>query len=122
MLEQQVSGFHISSLGSFAPAEKGQMRRRIAMAWYDDGANLAWPNVLRIAGAAVLAPVLLPAVSFVVRPVVKSVVKAGLAVKDMAMGLGADAGEQVSDLYAEAKAEHCAKPEAVNLGTGALTS
>jgi hypothetical protein len=47
------------------------------MAWYDDGANLAWPNVLMIAGGAMLAPVLLPAVSFVVRPAVKGVVKAG---------------------------------------------
>jgi hypothetical protein len=30
----------------------------------------------------------------------------------MAMGLVADAGVQVSDLYAEAKAEHESKPEA----------
>jgi len=82
------------------------------MAWYDDGANLAWPNVLMIAGVAVLAPIFLPVVGAVLRPVVKGAVKAGLTVKDMAAGFVAEAGEQVSDLYAEAKAEHCAKPEA----------
>jgi hypothetical protein len=65
-----------------------------------------------IAGGAVLAPVLLPAVSFGVRPVVKGAVKTGLTVKDMAVGFVAEAGEQVSDLYAEAKAQHESKPEA----------
>jgi hypothetical protein len=48
----------------------------------------------------------------VLRPLVKGVVKTGLTVKDMAVGFVAEAGEQVSDLVAEAKAEHYAKPEA----------
>ena len=50
MQDQKVSAFHISSPGSFAPAERGQTGRRIAMPWYDDRANLAWPNVLVAGG------------------------------------------------------------------------
>lgn len=82
------------------------------MAWYDDVLKFSWPNVLVVVGVAVLAPILLPAVGYVVRPLVKGAVKAGLTVKDMAVGFVAEAGEQVSDLVAEAKAEHYAKPEA----------
>ena len=61
---------------------------------------------------ALLAPVLLPAAGYVLRPLFKGVVKAGLTVKDMAVGFVEETGEQVSDLVAEAKAEHYAKPEA----------
>jgi Protein of unknown function (DUF5132) len=84
----------------------------MTMAWYDNVVKLAWPNVLVVVGVAVLAPVILPAVGYVVRPLVKGAVKAGLTAKDMAVGFVAEAGEQVSDLVAEAKAEHYAKPEA----------
>ena len=56
------------------------------MAWYDDALKFSWPNVLVVVGVAVLAPVLLPAVGYVVRPLVKGVVKTGLTVKDMAVG------------------------------------
>jgi len=82
------------------------------MAWYDNVVKFSWPNVLVAVGVVVLAPVLLPVVGAVLRPVVKGAVKAGLTVKDMAVGFVAEAGEQVSDLVAEAKAEHYAKPEA----------
>ena len=63
-------------------------------------------------GVTVLAAVLLPAVGYAVRPLVKGVVKTGLIVKDMAVGFVEETGEQVSDLVAEAKAEHYARPEA----------
>lgn len=81
------------------------------MAWYDDALKFSWPNVLVVVGVAVLVPVLLPAVGYVLRPLVKGVVKTGLTVKDMAVGFVAETGEQVSDLVAEAKAEHYARPE-----------
>jgi hypothetical protein len=83
----------------------------MAMAWYGDVVKFSWPNVLVVVGVAILAPVLLPAVGYVVRPLVKGAVEAGLTVKDMAVGFVAEAGEQMSDLMAEAKAEHYAKPE-----------
>ncbi len=82
------------------------------MAWYDDVLGFSWPKVLVVVGVAVLAPVLLPAVGYVVRPLVKGAVKTGLAVKDLALGFVEESGEKVSDLVAEAKAEHYARPEA----------
>jgi hypothetical protein len=82
------------------------------MAFYDDAVKFLWPNALVVVGVAVLAPVLLPTVGYVVRPLVRGVVKAGLTVKDLAVGFVEESGEQVSDLMAEAKAEHYAKPEA----------
>jgi galactitol-specific phosphotransferase system IIC component len=84
----------------------------MAMAWYDNVVKFSWPNALVAVGVVVLAPVLLPVVGVVLRPVVKGAIKAGLTVKDMAVGFVTEAGEQVSDLVAEAKAEHYAKPEA----------
>ena len=82
------------------------------MALYDDVVKFVWPNALVVLGVGLLAPVLLPAAGYVLRPLFKGVVKAGLTVKDMAMGFVEETGEQVSDLVAEAKAEHYAKPEA----------
>ncbi len=82
------------------------------MAWYDNALKFSWPNVLVVVGVMVLAPVLLPAIGYVVRPLVKGVIKTGLTVKDMAMGFVEETGEQVSDLVAEAKAEHYSRPEA----------
>ncbi len=82
------------------------------MAWYDNALKFSWPNVLVVVGVAVLAPVLLPAIGYVVRPLVKGVIKTGLTVKDMAVGFVEETGEQVSDLVAEVKAEHYSRPEA----------
>ena len=79
------------------------------MAFYDDIVGYVWPNALVVVGVAVLAPVVLPLVGSVVRPVFKGLVKGGLMVKDTVVGFVAEAGEQVSDLVAEAKAEHYGK-------------
>jgi hypothetical protein len=84
----------------------------MVMAWTDEVVSFLWPNVVVVAGVALLAPVLLPLAGCVARPLVKGAVKAGLTVKDMAVGFVAEAGEQLSDLVAEAKSEHYAKPEA----------
>ena len=80
------------------------------MAWYDKVISFSWPNVLIAVGVAAMAPVLLPVVGSVVRPVAKGAVKGGLMVKDAVVGFATEAGEQVSDLVAEAKAEHYSKP------------
>ena len=83
------------------------------MAWYDDVLSFSWPTVLVVVGAAALARVLLPASGYEVGSLVKGVVKTGLTVKDTVVGLVAETGEQLSDLVAEAKAEHYArKPKA----------
>jgi len=54
MQEQEAIALHISSPGSFAPAEKGQILRRRAMAWYDDGQIWLGPTFL-VGGVAGMA-------------------------------------------------------------------
>lgn len=80
------------------------------MAWYDNVLKFSWPNALVGIGVAIMIPVLLPLVGSVLRPVAKGLVKGGLMVKDTVVGFAAETGEQVSDLVAEAKAEHYSKP------------
>lgn len=82
------------------------------MSWVTKAFKLTLPNVLVGVGVAVLAPVVLPTVGYIVRPLAKGLVKAGLSVKDMVVGVAAETGEQISDLVAEAKAEHYGRPEA----------
>lgn len=57
-------------------------------------------------GAVIAAPLLLPVVGTVIRPVVKGVIRSSLAVAGGARELWAEAGEQLSDLYAEARDEY----------------
>ena len=40
------------------------------MALFDDVVSFVWPNALVVVGVALVAPVLLPAVGYVVRPLV----------------------------------------------------
>ena len=82
------------------------------MSWVSNAFKLTWPNILVGVGVALVAPVILPTVGYVVRPLAKGVVKVGLSVKDMVVGVAAETGEQVSDIVAEAKAEHYGRPEA----------
>lgn len=57
-------------------------------------------------GVTLAAPVLLPAIGAVLRPVAKGVIKGTLFVADSIKELGAEGAEQVSDVIAEAKAEY----------------
>ena len=76
------------------------------MALLDDLLS-GWSSTVLIGvGVAIAAPVLLPAVGAVVRPVAKGLVKGGLFAVDSLKELVADGAEQVSDLVAEAKAEY----------------
>lgn len=63
------------------------------------------PGVL-IGAGAVLAPKLLPTVGGIFRPLLKTVVKAGYSAAMAVREVAAEAGEQVEDIVAEAKAEH----------------
>jgi Protein of unknown function (DUF5132) len=65
-------------------------------------------NILVVAGVAMLAPVILPVVVSMARPIVKGVIKGGMALADKAQELVAETGEQISDIMAEAKAERAA--------------
>src|ERR671918_1083137 len=55
--------------------------------------------------AAALGPKLLPVVASLLRPVVKTAVRAGYATAVATRGVVAEAGEQVQDLIAEARAD-----------------
>lgn len=52
-----------------------------------------------------MAPTLIPAVGSALRPLAKALVKGGITVYDSARELIAEAGEEMNDMVAEARAE-----------------
>ena len=78
------------------------------MGWLDDAFSGWGTTVLVGIGVAVAAPVLLPAIGAVIRPVAKGLIKGGLALADSLQEVIAEGGEQWSDLVAEVKAERTA--------------
>ncbi len=87
------------------------------MALLEDGLKGMMPNVLIGVGIALAAPILLPATAAGIRPLAKTLVKGYLAVADSAKEMFAEAGEQLSDLVAEARAERASTE--TSGGTGA---
>ncbi len=75
------------------------------MALMDNGFKGAVPSILVVVGVALAAPIVLPAVAAVSRPLAKTLIKGYLALSDMAKEFAAETGEQISDLVAEVKAE-----------------
>jgi hypothetical protein len=76
------------------------------------------PMILVGVGAAVAAPVVIPAIAGVARPLVKGAVRGILALSDQVTELFAEVGEQWSDLVAEARAERSGStPSAESLAT-----
>ncbi len=65
-------------------------------------------NILIGIGVAVAVPVVLPVVATVIRPLAKAAIKGGFTLATKVTEFAAEAGEQISDLYAEARAEHLA--------------
>jgi hypothetical protein len=63
------------------------------------------PMILVGIGAAIAAPVVIPALAAVARPLAKGAVKGVLLVTDQFTELFAEMGEQWSDLVAEAQSE-----------------
>lgn len=77
------------------------------MAFFEDmfkGGNIVTGLAIGI-GTAVLAPVIAPAVSTLVRPAAKAVIKGGIVVYDWGRQAAAQVGEAASDMAAEARAE-----------------
>lgn len=75
------------------------------MALFDDGLKGAVPSILVILGVAIAAPIVLPAVAAVSRPLAKTLIKGYLALADTVKEYAAEAAEQISDLVAECQAE-----------------
>jgi hypothetical protein len=62
-------------------------------------------SILVVLGVALAAPIVLPAVAAVSRPLAKTLIRGYLTLSDMAKEFAAEAGEQISDLMAEVQSE-----------------
>ena len=82
------------------------------MAFWENGLKGSLPTILIGVGVALAAPILLPAAAAGLRPLTKTLVKGGLYVADSVKELMSEAGEQLSDLVAEARAEQAAEATA----------
>jgi hypothetical protein len=75
------------------------------MGLFDDGLKSSVPSILVVLGVALAAPIVLPAVAAISRPLAKTLIRGYLVLADTVKEFAAEAGEQVSDLMAEVKAE-----------------
>ena len=88
------------------------------MAVMDRGLKGAVPSILVVLGVALAAPIVLPAVAAVSRPLAKTLIRGYLTLADMAKEFAAEAGEQISDLMAEVQSE---RPESATAEAAAAT-
>ncbi|MFH7026932.1 MAG: DUF5132 domain-containing protein [Heteroscytonema crispum UTEX LB 1556] len=63
------------------------------------------PGIIAGIGAVILAPVLIPVVAGVGKPLAKSLIKGGLVLFEKSKGAFAELGETWEDMVAEARAE-----------------
>ncbi len=75
------------------------------MGLFDDGLKSSVPSILVVLGVALAAPIILPAVAAVSRPLAKTLIRGYLVLADTVKEFAAEAGEQISDLVAEVQAE-----------------
>lgn len=88
------------------------------MALLEDVVEFVTPNALVAVGVILLSPFVLPVIGAGLRPVAKGAIKGYLTAQDKVREYIATSGEGLSDLVAEAKAEHAA---AVAAASGAVT-
>jgi Protein of unknown function (DUF5132) len=72
------------------------------------------PNLLVGTAVVLVAPIVAPALFAGIRPVAKTVLKGGVYVYDKAREVVAEAGEQMSDIVAESRAEMAVAAAAAN--------
>ncbi|MGJ5674704.1 MAG: DUF5132 domain-containing protein [Nostochopsis sp.] len=63
------------------------------------------PGIIAGIGAVILAPVVIPVVAGVGKPIAKSLIKGGLVLYEKSKGVFAELGENWEDMVAEARAE-----------------
>lgn len=84
-----------------------------------DGVAKGWGGGLLIGvGAALAAPVILPAAGAVVRPVAKGLIWGALVAGDKLKELFAETREQMNDLVAEVRAEYSDGTTAMPVNSG----
>ena len=75
------------------------------MSLWEDVSKSVFSSPILVIGAVLAAPTLVPALGSALRPLAKALVKTGITVYDSAKDLVAEAGEEMSDMVAEARAE-----------------
>jgi hypothetical protein len=75
------------------------------MSMIEDVIKGSWGMALVGVGVALVAPTVLPALGAAIRPLAKSAVKGGILLYDSMKETLAEAGEQVTDMVAEVRAE-----------------
>ncbi len=81
------------------------MAFKITDAWETVVEQVGVPGAVAGIGAVVLAPVLIPAIAKVGKPIAKAAIKGGIVLYEKSRGALAEAGEILEDLVAEAKVE-----------------
>lgn len=79
--------------------------KEASMSLFEDMSKSWFSSSILAVGAVIMAPTLIPAVSSALRPLAKALVKSGITVYDSAKELIAEAGEEMNDMVAEARAE-----------------
>ncbi len=67
--------------------------------------DLGTPGIVAGIGALVLAPIVIPAIAKIGKPIAKAAIKGGITLYEKSIGTVAEAGEVLEDLVAEARAE-----------------
>ncbi len=67
--------------------------------------DVGTPGIVAGIGALVLAPVVIPAIAKIGKPIAKAAIKGGITLYEKSIGAVAEAGEVLEDLVAEARAE-----------------
>jgi hypothetical protein len=74
------------------------------MALFDNGLKLGTGLAIGI-GTVILAPVIIPVITGVAKPLVKEIIKGGLVLVEKSRVMAAEAKEALEDITAEAQAE-----------------
>ena len=67
--------------------------------------DLGTPGIVAGIGALVLAPIVIPTIAKIGKPIAKAAIKGGITLYEKSIGAVAEAGEVLEDLVAEARAE-----------------
>ena len=67
--------------------------------------DVGTPGIIAGIGALVLAPIVIPAIAKIGKPIAKAAIKGGITLYEKSKGAVAETGEVLEDLVAEARAE-----------------
>ncbi len=77
------------------------------------------PGVIASIGAVILAPVVVPVVAGIGKPLAKSLIKGGMVLYEKSKGAIAEVGETFEDMVAEARAELAEEKQTIEVESAA---